>query len=328
MSIRTAVIGSYPKVTESGSDNLPGTIDRWQRQLVNDAGLEQELQKVITRVIQEQEKAGLDLVSDGQIRWEDLAHGAARSAQGIHRGALRRFFDNNVYYRRLELESGVSWSKSRAAEEFQFASKTSKKPVKVSLPGPLTLVLSTEAKPDQTREKLLVLYTDLLKKEVQALEKAGVKEIQLDEPAFDLKDPLLNKAVEAVNRIFEGVKARKWVAVYFQDVTVLLPALAKLQVDVLALDVVSPQEKNPDFIAKLAAKLAEGVWKKEIALGLVDARNTRLEDPAKLKQQVAQFTKAIPADRLWLTPNCGLEFLPHASAEKKINLLCEVARSV
>lgn len=328
MSIRTAVIGSYPKVTESGSDNLPGTIDRWQRQLVNDAGLEQELQKVITRVIQEQEKAGLDLVSDGQIRWEDLAHGAARSAQGIHRGALRRFFDNNVYYRRLELESGVSWSKSRAAEEFQFASKTSKKPVKVSLPGPLTLVLSTEAKPDQTREKLLVLYTDLLKKEVQALEKAGVKEIQLDEPAFDLKDPLLSKAVEAVNQIFQGVKARKWVAVYFQDVTALLPALSKLQVDVLALDVVSPQEKNPDFIAKLAAKLAEGVWTKEIALGLVDARNTRLEDPAKLKQQVAQFTKAIPADRLWLTPNCGLEFLPHASAEKKINLLCEVARSV
>lgn len=328
MSIRTAVIGSYPKVTESGSDNLPGTIDRWQRQLVNDAGLEQELQKVITRVIQEQEKAGLDLISDGQIRWEDLAHGAVRSAQGIHRGALRRFFDNNVYYRRLELESGVSWSKSRAAEEFQFASKTSKKPVKVSLPGPLTLVLSTEAKPDQTREKLLVLYTDLLKKEVQALEKAGVKEIQLDEPAFDLKDPLLSKAVEAVNQIFQGVKARKWVAVYFQDVTALLPALAKLQVDVLALDVVSPQEKNPDFIAKLAAKLAEGVWTKEIALGLVDARNTRLEDPAKLKQQVAQFTKAIPADRLWLTPNCGLEFLPHASAEKKINLLCEVARSV
>ncbi len=328
MSIRTAVIGNYPRVTESGSDNLPGTIDRWQRQLVNDAGLEQELQKVITRVIQEQEKAGLDLVSDGQIRWEDLAHGAARSAQGIHRGALRRFFDNNVYYRRLELESGVSWSRSRAAEEFQFASKTSKKPVKVSLPGPLTLVLSTEAKPDQTREKLLALYTDLLKKEVQALEKAGVKEIQLDEPAFDLKDPLLSKAVEAVNQIFQGVKARKWVAVYFQDVTALLPALSKLQVDVLALDVVSPQEKNPDFIAKLAAKLAEGVWKKEIALGLVDARNTRLEDPAKLKQQVAQFTKAIPADRLWLTPNCGLEFLPHASAEKKINLLCEVARSV
>ena len=328
MSIRTTVIGSYPKVTESGSDNLPGTIDRWQRQLVNDQGLEQELQKVITRVIQEQEQAGLDLISDGQIRWEDLAHGAARSAQGIHRGALRRFFDNNVYYRRLELEGGVSWNKSRAADEFLFASKVSKKPVKVSLPGPLTMVLSTEAKPDQTREKLLALYTDLLKEEVQALEKAGVKEIQLDEPAFDPKDPLLAKAIEAVNRIFQGVKVRKWVAVYFQDVTALLPVLSKLEVDVLALDAVSLQEKNPDFIAKLAAKLAEGVWKREIALGLVDARNTRLEDPAKLKQQVAQFTKAIPADRLWLTPNCGLEFLPHASAEKKIKLLCEVARSV
>ena len=328
MFIRTTIVGSYPKVTESGSDNLPGTIDRWQRQIVNDQGLEQELQKVTQRVIREQEEAGLDLITDGQIRWEDLPHPVAKSTQGIQRGALRRFFDNNVYYRRLELNGGVAWQKSAAVEEFQLASKFAKKPLKVALPGPLTLVISTEMRPGQSREKLLSLYADLLQKEVQALERAGVKEIQLDEPALGPGEPLLDAVVSAVNRIFQGVKARRWVACYFQDVSGILPALAKLQVEVLSLDLVSPQEKAPDFLSKVAAWLKQGGWKGEVALGLVDARNTKLESWDGLKRQMGLFTQAIPANRLWLSSNCGLEFLPHQSALKKLKLLHEVAGGV
>ncbi len=328
MSIRTTVVGSYPKVTESGADNLPGTLDKWQRQLVDDRGLEQELQRVTQRVIQEQEEAGLGLVTDGQIRWEDLPHGIARSAQGISRGALRRFFDNNVYYRRLELNGGVSWQRSAAADDFRLASQWAKKPLKVALPGPLTLVSSTEAKAGQTRESMLELYEGLVRKEVQALAEAGVKEIQMDEPALGPGEPLLDKAVTAINRIFQGVQARRWVACYFQDVTAILPALAKLQVEVLGLDLVSAREKNPGLLAKTADFLKSGAWKGEVALGLVDARNTKLEDVGTLKGEIALFVKAIPAERLWLSPNCGLEFLPHDRALKKLRILQEAAASV
>ncbi len=325
MSLRTTVVGSYPKVTESGSDNLPGTIDKWQKQQVNDSGLAAEIEKVIRRVLQEQEQAGLDLLTDGQIRWEDLPHLIARSSTGIGRGALRRFFDNNVYYRRLEMANGVSWQKSAAADEIRFASTVTKKPVKAALPGPLTLAYATEAKPGQSLESLLSLYADLLRQEVQALEKAGVKEIQIDEPHLSATEPLTAKAIEAINKIFSGVKARRWVAVYFQDVSAVLPALAKLQVEVLSLDLVSAREKNPGLLAKTVDFLKSGAWKGEVALGLVDARNTKLENTAKLKEEMALFTQAVPAERLWLSPNCGLEFLPHQSAEKKIKLLREAA---
>ena len=328
MPIRTTVIGSYPKVIASGADNLPGTLDKWQRQMVDDRGLEQELQRVTQRVIREQEQAGLDLVTDGQIRWEDLPHPVARSAPGIQRGALRRFFDNNVYYRRLELNGGVTWQKSALAEDFRLAAQWAKKPLKVALPGPLTLVNATEVKPGQTPEKLLELYEGLLRQEVQALAEAGVKEIQLDEPAFGPGEPLVDQAVAAVNRIFHGVKARRWVAYYFQDVTALLPALAKLQVEVLGLALVSPQEKVEDFLQKAAARLKEVGWRGEVALGLVDARNTRLENREDLKRQIALFAGAIPVSRLWLSPNCGLEFLPHDRALKKLSTLQEAAVSV
>ena len=302
--------------------------------------MEQELQKVTRRVIQEQEEAGLDLVTDGQIQWEDLPHPVAKSTQGITRGALRRFFDNNVYYRRLELNGGVSWQRSAASEEFRLASKFAKRPLKVALPGPLTLVTSTELRQGQTREKLLGLYADLLLQEVQALEKAGVKEIQLDEPALGPGpapagssqggpgEPLLEKAIVEINRIFGSVKARRWVACYFQDISSILPTLAKLQVEVLSLDLVSPQEKTPDFLTKVANRFKEGLWRGELALGFVDARNTKLEDRDELKRQIDPFTKTVPANRLWLSSNCGLEFLPHQSALKKLNLLCKIASSV
>ena len=325
MAIRSTVVGSFPKVTETGSDNLPGTIDKWQKQAVNDQGLQQEIEKVIRRVLREQEEAGLDLVTDGQVRWEDLPHLIARSSAGIQRGALRRFFDNNVYYRRLEMAGGVSWQKSAAADEVRFASTATKKPVKAALPGPLMLAYATELKPGQTVEGLIPFYAALLRQEVQALEKAGVKEIQIDEPNLSAAEPLTAKTVEAINQIFSGVKARRWVAVYFQDVSGFLPALAKLQVEVLGLDLVSAREKNPALLSKVADFLKSGAWKGEVALGLVDARNTKLEDVSRLKQEIGQFTQAVPSDRLWLSPNCGLEFLPHEAAVKKLKLLREAA---
>ncbi len=321
MAIRTTTVGSYPKVVETGADNLPGTIDRWQRKLVGDDGLEQEIQKVIRRVVREQEGAGLDLVTDGQIRWEDLGHPMARSAQGIQRGALRRFFDNNVYYRRLEWANGQpQWVKSAAAEEFQFASALAQKPVKVALPGPLTLVAFTEIQKEQSPSTLLSLYSDLLRKEVEALEKAGVKEIQLDEPAFRAGEPLLEAAIEQVSRIFKGIKARRWVACYFHDLSTILPALAKLQAEVLGLDLVS----GP----KMAERLKEFKWSGELALGLVDARNTKLESVSDLAAQIKKAASAVPFERLWLSTSCGLEFLPHESALKKLQLLTEAARSI
>lgn len=314
---RTTVVGSYPKVTEKGEGNLPGVIDRWQKKALDDGALEQELRKVTGRVIREQEEAGIDLITDGQICWEDLPHPIVRASTGIKRSTLRRFFDNNVYYRRLEVDGDVRWTKSALSEEFRFASSVAKKPVKASLPGPLTLVVSTHLQGSQSREKLLSLYADLVRKGVEALAAAGAKEIQLEEPAFGKEEPLTAQAVEAVNRIFQGVKARRWVACYFQDVTPILPQLAKLQVEVLHLDLVAA----PGLIEHLK----KGIWPREISLGLLDARNTKLESAAELKKKISQITQAIPEERLWLSLSCGLEFLPHSSVLKKLQLLREAA---
>ncbi|MCM8794934.1 MAG: hypothetical protein NC819_03935 [Candidatus Omnitrophica bacterium] len=319
--IRTTIVGNYPKVSDHSDDNLPGVIDKWQRKLLGDAELENEIQKVIRRVIWEQEEAGLSLVTDGQIRWEDLPHPIVKSVSGLRRGVLRRFFDNNVYYRRLELAGPVRWQKSVVADEYRFAAQNARKPVKVSLPGPLTLVEATQINNGTSRESLLDIYTELLVREIETLNKTGVRDIQIEEPALGQDEPLAEKAIERLNRIFKGITtARRWLALYFRKIASLLPKFGKLQVEVLSVDLVT----NPDVLDLLRG----GVWTKDIALGLIDARNTKLESAAEIKRVIGKLTDAIPLDTLWLTPNCGLEFLPHEVVKRKLRLMQEIAGEI
>jgi 5-methyltetrahydropteroyltriglutamate--homocysteine methyltransferase len=328
MPIRTTVVGSYPKVTEDMSDYLPGAIEKWQRGQMDDQALEAEFQRVIRRVIAEQENAGLDLITDGQIRWEDLPHGICRSVRGIHRGALRRFFDNNVYYRRLELDSEVRWTHGAVAEEWLFASRIARQDVKAVLPGPMTLVASTEIGPTQNPEDLLTIYTEILRKEVEALEQAGAKVIQLDEPAWDGDELKLEQAIASVNRIFRGVRAQRWVAIYFKNPIPILSRLAEfpLDVDGLSLDLVSHMGKVKGFLSCVAKALEAMRWTGEVALGIVDARDTRLESLDELRQRIEPMASVVPIERLWISPNCGLEFLPHRSAQRKLKVLKEAAQ--
>ena len=315
--MKTTVVGSYPKVTTDNQETLPGVIDRWQKQQVNDAALEQALQGVTRRVIQEQERAGIDLMTDGQIRWEDLTHPVGAKLQGVKLGGLRRFFDNNAYYRRPLVTGTPTWTAPILVNWFQQAKGMATKPLKVALPGPLTFAVMAEdqrnggAKPEHLVRELAVA----LRKEVEALVAAGATHIQLDEPALEPNSPLLDAGLKAINEIFSGIKATRWVACYFHDVTPIVSKLAALQADVLSLDLVT----GPSLADRLSA------LPQAVALGVLDARSTKLESPDAVVSLVERAAKG-RADRTWLTPTCGLEFLPHRQALKKLDLLVSVAR--
>lgn len=315
--MKTTVVGSYPKVTEDNQENLPGVIDRWQKQQVNDAGLEQALQGATRRVIQEQERAGIDLITDGQIRWEDLMSPLASRLTNVKPGGLRRFFNNNAYYRRPIVSGPPTWAKPILVDWFTQAKGMAAKPLKVALPGPLTLtVLAEDQRHGKVKpEQLLTEVTASLRKEVEALAAAGATHIQLDEPALEPNQPLAAAGIQAINEVLRGVKATQWVALYFFDVTPMVERLAAIQADVLSLDLVTAPG-----LADHTKALPQA-----LALGVLDARNTRLESADQVASLVEQAARG-REDRTWLTPNCGLEFLPHGRALKKLDVLVSAAR--
>ncbi|MCK4655515.1 MAG: hypothetical protein KAT85_00745 [candidate division Zixibacteria bacterium] len=95
--VKTTVVNSYPKISSvRGEVNLRNAINRRESGKIGDADLEQAFQETIRRTIREQQEVGLDLITDGLIRWDDPVSRFCSHIENLNRGGLLRFFDNNV----------------------------------------------------------------------------------------------------------------------------------------------------------------------------------------------------------------------------------------
>lgn len=317
----TTVIGNFPKVAEGRyGTKVIGAMSRWQRQELTDAELEQIFQEVTREAIAQQEEAGIDLLTDGQIRWEDLVTPLARKIEGFEINGLERFFDNNVYYRKPILHATPIRRRPIFLGDYLFARSCTKRPLKVVLPGPYTVVALSENRyyKNQVRPFLRSI-AEILNEEAKTLEQAGALMIQFDEPALGFGTPPMKQVVEAINIATHGLKAKTALMTYFGRLNGALGTLQRCRVDVIGVDVVS----DPTALAAVKRQR----WTKELAIGCLDARNTKLESVPQLHRVFGAVARCVPPDRLYVNPNCGLEFLPYEQACHKLNRLVEAARS-
>ena len=316
----TTVVGNYPKVAEGAySTKLIGAITKWQRKELSEAQLEATHQEITKAVIREQEDAGLDLVTDGQIRWEDLVTPIARALDGFEINGLSRWFNNNAYYRRPILRKTPVRKGPILVDQYRFASRCARKPVKAVLPGPYTFAVVSEDRHYKTLRPFVMKLAEILNAEAKALAEAGAPLVQFDEPAVGFGKSDVKLAVEALGVATKGVRAKTAVSTYFGSPNGALEALLRARVDVIGVDVVS----DPRTLASLKRTKIM----KELALGCLDARNTKLETVRELHDLFRMVTKRVPSDRLYVNPNCGLEFLPHAQALAKVQRLVQAVRS-
>lgn len=316
----TTMVGSYPKVAEGAyTTKLIGAITKWQRKALNDAELEETSQEITRAVIREQEEAGLDVVTDGQIRWEDLVTPFARGLKGFEINGLSRWFNNNVYYRRPILHTAPAWRGPVVVDDYLFATRCTTKPVKAVLPGPYTFAVVSEDRYYKTLRPFVLKLAELLNQEARALVKAGAPFIQFDEPTIGFGKTDLKLALEALGVASRGVRVKTAVYTYFGSLNGCLESLVRSPVDVIGIDVVS----DPKTLAALKRVKVT----KELALGCLDARNTKLESVQELHALFNVIKKRVPLDRVYMNPNCGLEFLPHTQALAKIQRLVQAVRT-
>ena len=314
------VVGNFPKVAETGfGTTLIGATNRWQKKELSDAELEQTFQAITRDVIKEQERAGIDVVTDGQLRWEDLVTPLAKQLEGFEINGLERFFDNNVYYRRPILHKTPVRKKPIFLGEYLFARSCTVKPVKVVLPGPYTVVTLSEDRYYKDERPFLRSIAEILNEEARTLADAGAVLIQFDEPALGFGKPPVKQVIEAINIATQGIKAKTSLYTYFGTLNGVLEPLQQCRVDLIGVDVVS----DPKAIGAIRHQK----WTKELALGCLDARNTKLESVTELHAVFDVVTKLVPQDRLHVNPNCGLEFLPYEQACQKLQRLVEAVRT-
>lgn len=323
MTIQTTVVGSYPKPPDEGQTfGVRSTLHKLERGEATVDDLKAAQDELARSIIKEQEEAGIDVVTDGHARWEDILTPFARHISGFEIGGLLRWFDNNVYFRRPIVTGKVDWRGPSSVESFKFASSVTDRTVKAVIPGPITFARLSIDEYYSDHEKFVEALAKVLAQEAFELEAAGAKVIQIDEPALldapeDLE--LAQRTVGIIRSELKNSETQTILATYFGDAKRLGTELFDIPADGYGFDLISgPENLN------LIKQVPDG---KKVQAGILDARNTKLEDPGDLQKTISELVGAVGEERLLLSPSAGLEFLPREKARAKLHRLAEAAKA-
>ncbi|MDR7416660.1 MAG: methylcobamide--CoM methyltransferase [Armatimonadota bacterium] len=317
----TTVVGSYPKIPDlPASGRWRSAKEKLERGEISPEEFLQVEREVTLEVIQEQVEAGIELITDGQIRWEDAQTYFARGLTGFTLDGLQRWFDTNMYYRMPVAEGEVLWTDPITVEDYRFAKAHSPRPVKPVITGPYTLARLSQNRYYATFEDFVLNLALALNQELRALDAEDPPLIQVDEPGILRHKGDFPLFREAMITLTEGVRAPLALYTYFGDVLDIYPEILDLPFDVIGLDFVAGP-RNWEALEKAP-------FEKWLGFGILDARNTRLESLEDLLRALDRVSRYVPLDRIYLNPSAGLEFLPRKVARAKLQRLVEAKRTV
>ncbi len=295
MKLETTLSGSFPKLPLTpGAPNVRVIRNRMDQGKATEKDLRDASRETTRGIVSLQESAGVDLPVDGNVSWDDAQTAVARGLQGFTIAGLIRYLDTNTYYRQPEITGDVKWTKPVTVEDFKAAQGMAHRPLKAVLPGPYSLYRFSRDRHYKDPMEAAAAVGEALAGEAKALEDAGATWIHFEEPWLGRA----TAADAALVRAALAIKDLPWTAI--------------------SLDLVEAPEAW-DLIPEVPAG-------RTVALGLVDARNTRLEDPAHVAQEVHR-ARSMRSDLSWqLCPTASLEYLPVDRAAMKVARLTEAAR--
>jgi len=318
--MKTTVIGAFPKISDDpGGQELRRALHRFDRGEIDADALDGVFDAVTVQAIAQLEAAGIDVINDGQIRWDDLFSLFARSWDGVSRGPLERFYDNNTYFRQPVIERAITTSGRTLVRDLEVARAAATKQLKAAVCGPLTFAtLTAEDRAYTTLEQRTLAVADALAAEIRGLGAAGATLVDVEDPAVVARPELIALAREAYERL---AKTNVPLAIqpYFFPADRVIEQLATFPVAQVGIDL---RSRETGALAALGA-----LRTRTVVIGVVDARNTRLETEAEVATTLEAAAKTLGADRVWAAPTTGLEHLPHDVASKKLAVLVKGARA-
>ncbi len=314
--MKTTVIGAYPKISDEHQD-LRRALHRHDRGELDGDGLAGVLDESTRWAIGELDWAGLDVINDGQVRWDDLLAPFARAWTGCDRGPLERFYDNNTYFRQPVITGPITTDGTTLVRDFEFARGVARGELKAAVCGPLTFATLAEDRHYRSLEDRTLAVADAIAVEIRGLGAAGATLVDVEEPALVAHPEHFALARAAIERLAAaGVPLA--LQTYFFPADPLLDALAAFPVAQVGVDV---RSRETHALERLNA------LRQTVVLGIVDARNTRVETESELVSLIEAALRQIPADYLWLAPTTGLEYLPHDVAVQKLKALVAAAHA-
>jgi 5-methyltetrahydropteroyltriglutamate--homocysteine methyltransferase len=285
--------------------------------------------------ILDQERAGIDIISDGEMRRWYFVQSFYRRMGGLERlEPLRKLgvygYDSVPRYRptaRVSIPKGLG-----IVEEFKYLRKHTSKRIKATCPGPVTLSIHIRIKDDKfykDRNELYWEFVPVINAELKALVEAGADFIQIDEPSAAIVTGELKEYIKLFNASVEGVKAKIAYHVCFgnlasrprgkREYAWMLPDLLDAKCAQLVLEFANREMKEIELLKEIAAQ-------REVGAGVVDVKSFYVEQPEDVAHRIRQVLKYVPAEKLTLVPDCGFFQLPRWLAFLKLKALGAGAR--
>ncbi len=318
--ITTTVIGAYPKIGDAlPTQSLRRALHRFDRGEIDEQALGDEFDRGTADIVKEIDASGVDVLNHGCVRWDDLFSPFVRVWSNVSREALERWFDNNTYFRIPVVTGAISANGSATLREYQVARTNTKRQVKGAICGPLTFARVAEDRSYGDREKLALAAAAALATELEALSAAGCALVDVEEPVLALhpEDLPIAKRVYAELAGRASVKLAVHLTMFPSDR--VADRLGELPVAQVGIDVRSRPTKSLERLS-LGREQA-------LVLGVVDARNTKLETPDEIARLVDAASRHVDRERLWIAPTTSLEYLPRDVARAKLDALVAGART-
>jgi 5-methyltetrahydropteroyltriglutamate--homocysteine methyltransferase len=314
----TTVVGSYPKpkwlnrARELHEDGEEVDDEDWQ-EATDDAS------RLITH---EHERAGLDVVCDGEMRRNEMVEYFAHRIDGYEFHGRVKVWGHN-YFDKPSVSGEVEYDEPWLVDEFEFTDEVAERPVKVPITGPYTLANWSFNEHYEDEEELAYELADLVNEEIEKLVEAGARYIQIDEPALATTPDDHAIVGECLERIVDDVPddVRLGLHVCYGDYSRIYPEILDFPVEEFDLELANGDYEQLDVFT------AEE-FTKDLALGVVDAHVAEVESVETIKENIKKGLEVVPPERLTISPDCGVKLLPRDVAYGKMENMVEAARQV
>ncbi|MFD7986352.1 5-methyltetrahydropteroyltriglutamate--homocysteine S-methyltransferase [Kitasatospora indigofera] len=323
----TTTIGSFPQTTELRAARAGLRAGR-----LDPAGYRERMAAEVREVIAYQEKAGLDVLVHGEPERNDMVQYFAEQLTGYlatRHGWVQSY--GTRYVRPPVLAGDVSRPRPMTVDWFRYAQDLTDRPVKGMLTGPVTMLAWSFVRDDQPLAETARQVALALRDEVTDLEAAGAAVVQVDEPALRETLPLraadrpgyLAWATEAFRLTTSGVRADTQVHTHmcYAEFGEIMTAIEELDADVISLEAARSH-------MRVAHELAAAGYPREVGPGVYDIHSPRVPSTGEAVALLREGLAAIPAERLWVNPDCGLKTRGWAETRASLDHLVEAARLV
>lgn len=291
----------------------------------------QEAQDDATRIaIIDQENAGLDIITDGEIRRESYSNHFATALAGVDidnpGSALDRSGESNPVPR---IVGNIERKHPIGVRDVEFLKAHSNRAIKITVPGPFTM--SQQAQDDfyATERECALGYAGAVNAEIKDLFAAGADVVQIDEPYMQARPEKAREfGIEVLNKALEGVDGKTCVHICFGYAAIIherpegysfLPELAGANCDQISIETAQ---------SNLDCSVLKSLPDKEILLGVIDLADPEIETPETIIQRTRKAIEYIEPERIILSTDCGMKYLPRDISFGKLQSMCEAARQL